>query len=619
MSASSQPPVSVVVEQLNQSMAAFLASPTNPAASEYIPALLEQLLVLGEAGVGRKETAHSLLSFFHNAKGIPLGPGDRDQVRLMWNNLRSGVLENATPLLTTAPTLITPIAGSGPVAGSRGVLLMVESRAIRTMLEAALEDSGFIPATLDSMQALATMPTEALPVAIIADLSLCRDDPETCSILATVRQRSMGPVHLFCLSSAYDFTARLDAVRLGATRFLKKPVDVDKLLAVLNGVTARSPAEPFRILFVDDDKALTKLYSAALVEAGCITQDCNNALLAPEAVAVFRPDVIVTDVYMPGCNGLELAALLRQDEDLSDTPILFLSSEADIHRQMAALDLGGDDFLTKPVPLDVLTAAVLARAKRARMLKRIRRELQHAHNQAEQASIAKSRFMADMNHELKVPLNAILGYSQLMAMELGMPGEAPVQKDSLTQSIDCIRAAGEHQLQLINEILELSRAEGGHLELIMQDVNVAVLLSDCLSLLQPQVDARHLQYQSEVPASLLVRADAVRLKQVLLNLLSNAIKYNREGGALTVLSQVDGGDVRIVVRDDGIGIPPNLLGNLFQPFSRLHANHQRNVEGTGLGLALIKSLVEAMGGRVGVSSREGVGSEFWFSLATTRD
>ena len=180
------------------------------------------------------------------------------------------------------------------------------------------------------------------------------------------------------MAGADDVAARLQAVRLGATRFLKKPVDIERLVAILRGVTVRTHTESFRALFVDDDRAMTEVYAATLKQAGFEVRTINNPLEAPAAVAAFMPDVIVTDVYMPGCNGLELAALLRQDESLADTPILFLSSETDIKRQMAALDLGADDFLTKPVNMEVLQAAVSARAKRARMLKRSRMEFRSA-------------------------------------------------------------------------------------------------------------------------------------------------------------------------------------------------------------------------------------------------
>jgi len=605
-----------LVAQLDRAVKSFLEDgPT--AKGESIASLSQEVLLLDEVSFDLGATAMSLLSFFKNASDITLSPGDHDQVRLMWLSLRNRLL-GRDDLSAEMPDLVAPIAHSGLARRNRTVSLMVESRTIQALLQSALAEAGYELVPLDSLKSLAGLAPESLPVAIIADLSLCRQESEAAQILSQARQASGNSVHLFCLSAADDFAARLDAVRLGATRFLKKPVDVNKLLAILNGVTARIPTEPFRVLFVDDDRSQTLLYRAMMTKVGFAAEICNNALQAPEMVAAFHPDVIVTDVYMPGCNGLELAALLRQDEDLVDTPILFLSSESNINRQMAALGLGADDFLTKPVSPEVLTSAVIARARRSRMLKRVRHELDRARFAAEQASRAKSRFMADMNHELKVPLNAMLGYAQLMEMEIQSPClEGEAHRENLLQSVARICEAGEDQGKLICEILELSKAEAGRLDIAVENVELSPLVAQCLDLLMPEAEKRQIRCDNQVPSNIRVQADPQRLKQVLLNLLSNAIKYNREQGRITVTCHGTTEDgVQVVVKDTGLGMPQETLRALFQPFSRLHLAHHDQVEGTGLGLAMVKSLVEAMGGQVGVSSEEGVGSEFWFSLSS---
>jgi len=227
---------------------------------------------------------------------------------------------------------------------------------------------------------------------------------------------------------------------------------------------------------------------------------------------------------------------------------------------------------------------------------------------AEQASRAKSGFLSRVSHELRTPLNAILGFAQLLEMDAL---NAEQQK-----SVQYILKGGRHLLALINEVLEISHIETGQLALSVEPVQVSDLISEAMGLIGPQAAASNIRVV-KAPAedpTLHVRADKQRLKQVLLNLLSNGVKYNRKDGTLTVSwHSVPESRVRITVTDTGGGIPPAMLPRLFTPFDRLGAE-QADTEGTGLGLALAKQLVTALGGTISVDSTVGQGTSFSVDL-----
>jgi PAS domain S-box-containing protein len=231
--------------------------------------------------------------------------------------------------------------------------------------------------------------------------------------------------------------------------------------------------------------------------------------------------------------------------------------------------------------------------------------------EAERANRAKSEFLSRMSHDLRTPLNAVLGFAQVLEMD-PLP---PEQTDSVRQ----ILKGGRHLLELINEVLDIARIESGHLSLSPEPVDVADIVQQSAELVRPLASVRGIAVGTELDelTGCHVRADRQRVKQILLNLLGNAVKYNREGGTVTIACARAGeGRVRMSVTDTGAGIPAEKLALLFHPFERLGAE-QSAIEGTGLGLAVSKGLADAMGGRIGVASEVDRGTTFWLELPET--
>lgn len=241
--------------------------------------------------------------------------------------------------------------------------------------------------------------------------------------------------------------------------------------------------------------------------------------------------------------------------------------------------------------------------------RRTEAELRSAKEAAENASLAKSRFLSSMSHELRTPMNAILGFAEL----IHLPADDPAA-DLVNEYADHIVASARHLMHLIEQVLDLSTIEAGRLHVQRSPIDVAAVVAASIRLVSHRAAANGITLSSEVPSGLpAALADADRTRQVLLNLLTNAVKYNRPSGSVTVTATADDDHVRLSVIDTGEGIPASRVDALFEPFERLGLESSA-IEGTGIGLSITKAIVEAMGGRIGVSSEEGVGSVFWVDL-----
>jgi signal transduction histidine kinase/ActR/RegA family two-component response regulator len=346
---------------------------------------------------------------------------------------------------------------------------------------------------------------------------------------------------------------------------------------VLNKIT---PAD------ISDPQELVARATALSAELGTVITPGFQAL-------VFKASRGIEDIY-------ELTYIRKNGSRFS--AVVSVTALRDAHDTIIGyLLIGTDNTARKQVEVE--------RKLLDQSLKETNAELERAKFAAEKANLAKSDFLSSMSHELRSPLNAILGFAQLM--ESGTPVPTPAQQDSIGQ----ILQAGWYLLALINEILDLALIESGKLSLSLEPMSLTEVLADCQAMIEPQATQGGIRVGfAPCEGASFVNADRTRVKQVLINLLSNAIKYNRVGGSVEVSCRsVSSQRLRISIQDTGEGLSPDKLGQLFQPFNRL-GQESGVEEGTGIGLVVCKRLVELMGGEIGAQSSVGVGSVFWFEL-----
>ncbi len=240
-------------------------------------------------------------------------------------------------------------------------------------------------------------------------------------------------------------------------------------------------------------------------------------------------------------------------------------------------------------------------------------ELNLRNREIERANRLKDKFVASVSHELRTPLNSIIGFSELLAEQAPGPLNEKQQR-----FLGHIQRAAHHLLDLINDILDLSRIEAGHLELYCQNVSVAAVLGETLVGIEPLAASKRIELLSQTPADLMVCADRLRMAQILGNLLSNAVKFTPKGGQIRIDASAQEGWISVSVTDTGVGIPLEEHQAVFSEFYQAGTTTEGVREGTGLGLAIAKRLVERHGGRIWVESQPGQGSRFTFTLPATK-
>jgi signal transduction histidine kinase len=367
------------------------------------------------------------------------------------------------------------------------------------------------------------------------------------------------------------------------------------------------------VLIVEDDGDFAESLADMLVPRGfkpviAGSPEAAVAIMTGGAPTEEPPPVALIDLRLGKTSGIDLLARLRNERP--ELIGVLMTAELDTRTAVAALRRGAYDYFDKSVDPQSLFAVLDRCFDRVDLLRdreRAYQELRLAKEEAEAANQAKSGFLATMSHELRTPLNAIIGFSEMMLREvLGSLGN-----EQYRAYVGDIHASGTHLLQIINDILDLSKAEAGKIDLAEDVFDLRDVMRSVRQLTAGRVHAADLTQDIQLPEDLPpLCGDERKTKQVLLNLITNSVKFTPAGGSITISArwEVEAG-LAITVSDTGIGIPEADLDRVLKPFEQVDSSLSRQHQGTGLGLPLVKAIMELHGGRLELKSELGVGTQ----------
>lgn len=361
-----------------------------------------------------------------------------------------------------------------------------------------------------------------------------------------------------------------------------------------------------KVLLVDDTQANLDVLCELLEREGYAISMAPNGEVALRIVQRVQPDLILLDVMMPGLNGFEVCQRLKVDEMTRDIPVIFITAETLTESVVAGFDAGGVDYILKPFREEEVLVRVDTHLKINHLTKALAKKndaLLHANEQIQIATERKSRFLANITHELRTPMTAIIGFTEMALMREG-DRLSEKQRDNLGKVI----RSGHRLSDMVNELLDLSKIEAGHVEVDVSHFDLPELLEECCDTLRPLVKS-DVELILDVSKDIgEVTSDNKKLRQIVINLLSNAVKFT-QAGYVTLRAVQEGDHCVVSVIDTGPGIPPAAIANIFDEFQQVPGTSSEH-KGTGLGLSITKSLTHLLDGQIKVESNIPNGAKF---------
>ncbi|WP_298859247.1 response regulator [uncultured Gimesia sp.] len=364
----------------------------------------------------------------------------------------------------------------------------------------------------------------------------------------------------------------------------------------------------FKILIVDDSDVVRSILSSALTQDDYQLFTAENGEEARQKVHELKPDIVLLDVEMPILDGFAVLKEIRANYKVDETAVIMVTSHLNETGISRAFEDGAFDYIPKPAT----NSEIKARVRNAIRALQLLRDQKTLRREAEASNESKSAFLANMSHEIRTPMTAILGYTEILELEANIHKMPELFMDSL----EIIKRNGGHLMELINDILDLSKIEANKIEIESIPCSPKKIVDEVMELVQVRAEAKGLKLEAsyQFPLPVEIKSDPTRIRQILINLLGNAIKFTEVGTIRleTRLLESPGQEpqIQFTVIDQGIGMTETQMANLFRPFTQADSSTTRKYGGTGLGLTICKRLAEMLGGDITVSSEHNQGSQF---------